>query len=247
MIIAIIQARMGSTRLPGKVLKEIAGMTLLEYQVKRVLLSKMIDKVIVATSTLDQDNAIEDLCKKIDVDCFRGSECDVLSRYYEAAKKYEADIIARLTADCPFSDPAVIDAAIKLFIDTGSDYVANTAPAETSKFPDGSDVEVFSMKALERANREAKDPPDREHVTFYFWKYGKDFKAAQLTRRENWSKYRFTVDYQEDLEVIDFIARELIKRNSFGHLEEIIDILDKNPEIKEKNSRYYFGIGWGKK
>ena len=237
---------MGSTRLPGKVLKEVKGMTLLEYQFSRVKMSKLLDKVIIATSVLPQDDPIEKLCKKISVECFRGSENDVLARYYDAAKSAGADIVVRLTADCPFSDPDIIDATIRLFMDEKADYAANTVPPETSTFPDGSDVEVFSMKALDRANTEAKDPHDREHVTFYFWKYGNDFKTIQLLQENDWSKYRITVDYPEDLTVAEFIAKEIKKRKLSGTLKEIIEIIDSNPEVKKLNSKYFFGIGWKK-
>ena len=246
MIIAIIQARMGSTRLPGKVLTEIDGKSLLKYQIDRINRSTLLDKIVVATSNLANDDVIEKFCKKNSIECFRGSENDVLDRYYQCAKIYNPDVIVRLTADCPLSDPAVIDAVINLFIGTNADYAANTVPPETSKYPDGSDVEVFSMKAIERAHREAISMKDREHVTFYFWKYDNGFNTAQLDNDKDYSKYRFTVDYPEDLEVVEYIIKELKKRNSFGYLKEIIDIIDSNPEIKAKNSKYYFGIGWKK-
>ncbi len=246
MVIAIIQARMGSTRLPGKVLIQVEGTTLLEHQIARVRRSKTIYSVIVATSTLPQDDPIEKLCLDRGILCFRGSENDVLNRYYKCAKKYQASIIVRLTADCPFSDPEIIDKTIDLFKNSDVDYAGNTVPPETSTFPDGSDVEVFSMSALDRANIEAKDASEREHVTFYFWKGKNGFRTAQLTNDKNWSQYRITVDYPEDLEVIRFIIQELAKRNSFGHIAEIIEILNLNPNVKAKNSQYHFGIGWGK-
>ena len=248
MIAAIIQARMGSTRLPGKVLMDLNGIPMLQYQVDRVVKSKLIEQVVVATSTLPQDDEIATFCKKNNIAFFRGSENDVLSRYYEASVEYKADIIVRLTADCPLIDPAVIDMTIGLFTKNSLDYSVNTVPPATSCFPDGSDVEVFSIQALERANQEATSKEDREHVTFYFWKSEeKDtFKIAQLGNHENWSKYRFTVDYPEDYEVVLKIDQELKKRNQFGTLEEIINILKEHPEIVDLNSKYYFGIGWNK-
>ena len=246
MIAAIIQARMESTRLPGKVLKDVNGKPLLMYQIERVRVSKLLDKVIVATSNLPKDDAIADFCERNNIDCFRGSENDVLSRYYECAKKYQADIIVRLTADCPLSDPIVVDHAILLFQKEKADYAANTAPPETTRFPDGSDVEVFSVQALERAFIECKNSNDREHVTFHFWRYDNGFKVVQLTHEVDWSRYRFTVDYPEDLEVVQFIFQELERRRSFGHLPEIIDIIDVAPEIKAKNALHHFGEGWKK-
>ncbi|MCK4542952.1 MAG: glycosyltransferase family protein [Spirochaetales bacterium] len=246
MIAAIIQARMGSTRLPGKVLKEVNGKPLLMYQVERVRESKLLDKVIVATSALPKDDVITDFCERNNIDCFRGSENDVLSRYYECAKKYKADIIVRLTADCPLLDPMVIDRVISMFQKEKADYAANTAPPKTTRFPNGSDVEVFSIHALERAFIECKDLHDREHVTFYFWRYDNNFKTIQMSQGVDWSKYRFTVDYPEDLEVVEYIFQELGKKGSFGHLPEIVDIIDAAPEIKAKNAMHHFGEGWKK-
>ncbi|KKR73421.1 MAG: 3-deoxy-manno-octulosonate cytidylyltransferase [Candidatus Woesebacteria bacterium GW2011_GWA2_40_7] len=244
MIVGVIQARMGSARLPGKILKKVNGAALLGYQVERVRKSRLLDKIIVATSVLVKDDVVEKFCKTNNIEYFRGSENDVLSRYYECAQKYNADIVVRLTADCPLSDPKIIDDTIKFYMDTKVDYAANTVPPETSKYPDGFDVEVFSMKALKKAYEKANDSHDREHVTFYFWKYNNDFKIAQLYNSKNCSKYRLTVDYPEDFEVVEFVIKELKKRNSFGHLNEIIEIIDANPDIKAKNSKYYSGIGW---
>lgn len=237
---------MGASRLPGKVLMDIDGVTLLEYQLQRISKSKKLEKIILATSVAKQDDQVELFCREHSIECFRGPENDVLSRYYECAKKYKADIIVRLTADCPFSDPAVIDNVIGLLEDKKADYAANTVPPETSHFPDGFDAEAFSMQALKRANIEAKDPHDREHVTFYFWKYQNGFRTAQLDYPKDYSQYRLTVDYPQDLEVVRFIAGELRKTKRFGSLEEVIGILNAHPEIKELNSQYYFGIGWKK-
>jgi spore coat polysaccharide biosynthesis protein SpsF len=238
---------MGSTRLPGKVLKTVDGVPLLDFQLKRIAASKTIQKVVVSTSTASGDDILERHCLERGIECFRGSEEDVLSRYYECARKYGASIIVRLTADCPFSDPDVIDSVVDLFDRSQVDYAANTVPPDTSTFPDGSDVEVFSMSALERANAEATDLSDREHVTFYFWKGKNGFRTAQLRTSDNKSGYCITVDYPEDLEVVSFIVRELKNRGSFGHLEEVIGLLDLHPEIRSKNAKFYFGIGWSKK
>jgi len=243
-IVAIIQARMCSTRLPGKVLYEVDGVPLLSTMLKRIEKSKLLDQVIVATSKNPADDQVVAFCKQESVECFRGSENDVLLRYYECANKYNANTIVRLTGDCPLIDPIVIDKVIHFYFKNKVDYAANTVPPETSVFPDGSDVEVFSYSALEKAHRQARSLKDREHVTFYFWKYNKNFTTAQLTQNDNWSKYRFTVDYPEDFEVIEYIIRELIKRKSIGSLDEIIDILNTNPKIRRKNEKYYFGIGW---
>ena len=159
----------------------------------------------------------------------------MLSRYYDAAKKYEVNTIVRITADCPLIDPAVIDRTIELFQKNNLDYVVNTVPTELSKFPDGSDVEVFSMQAMERANQEATSKEDREHVTFYFWKSEKKdtFKIAQLGNHENWSKYRFTVDYPEDLIVCRAVYAKFKEKAPMIPLIDAIQFLDNNESLKK--------------
>ena len=245
--VAIVQARMGSTRLPGKVLLQIDGVPLLKIMLERVAKASMIDETIIATSSLGRDNEISEFCYQNGVSCFRGNEEDVLSRYYQCASKVNADTIVRLTSDCPLADPEIIDDAIALFLQTGADYVGNTIPPLTSHYPDGSDVEVFTMEALERTYREVTDPYDREHVTFHMWKYDNDFKTAQLTRKNDLSKYRFTVDYPQDLEVVRFVIKELKKQKKFGHLEDIVNIIKSRPEIFMKNEHYDFSSGWARK
>ena len=130
-------------------------------------------------------------------------------------------------------------------LDKNLDYSANTVPPQKSTFPDGSDVEVFSFQALERAHKESIKADDREHVTFYFWQeQSHRFKTAQLLNNNDWSKYRFTVDYPEDLKVVNLLSNEIKSRNVFGHIEEIINILKDRPDIKKLNEQYYFGLGW---
>lgn len=242
--VAIIQARMSSARLPGKVLREINGEPLLAYQIRRARRAKLIDTLVVATSLSNTDDEISDFCRKFQIECFRGSKNDVLNRYYRCAKKYNADIVIRLCADNPLVDPVTIDELIQFYMTSKVDYASNGCPPETTTFPDGADLEVFSMEALKRAHLEASSSHDREHVTFYLWKYGNGFSTAQFTSQNDWSEYRYTVDYPEDFEVVRFVIKELSRRQSFGHLEEIVRIIEQNPRIKEINSSYYFGIGW---
>lgn len=244
MIGIIMQARMGAKRLPGKVLKEVDGIPLLQFEYERVKKSKMAQVVVVATTDRQEDQVIEDFCQKFDIPVFRGSENDVLSRYYECAKKFNLTTIVRVTGDCPLIDPDIIDKTIDFFFQSRGDFTGNTIPPESSRFPDGSDVEVFSMKSLERAYQECTNAHFREHVTFYFWKENNNFKVTQYTQDKNYSKYRLTIDYPEDLEVISFLIRQLKSEGKFGHLDEVIEILERNKEIKDKNSMYYFGIGW---
>jgi len=247
MIVAIIQARMGSTRLPGKVLKEVNGIPLLKIQYERIKGSREIHKIVVATTNEQEDDTIESFCLNNQIECYRGSTHDVLSRYYECAIAYKADIIVRLTADCPFSDPTLVDRVVNLFLSSSVDYASNTVPPETSHWPDGSDIEVFSFEALEKAFFEAKSKEEREHVTFFFWKNKKSkFKTLQLGNSLDWSKYRFTIDYPEDYELSKLIFSEINSKGIYGHINEIVAILDEKPEIREINKKFYFGIGWEK-
>lgn len=242
--VAIIQARMSSSRLPGKVLRQVEGKPLIEYQIERVKKANLIDKIVIATTLSEADMCIYDFCKEVGVECFRGSENDVLDRYYKCAMQYGADVVIRLCADNPLVDPHTIDSVIQFYMESKVDYVSNGCPPETTTFPDGADLEVFSIEALARAHREATDRLDREHVTFYIWKYGNGFSTAQLQQELDWSKYRFTVDYPEDFEVVEYVIKELNKRGSFGHLAEIVEIIKSNPTIKKRNAHYYYGIGW---
>ncbi|WP_461208465.1 cytidylyltransferase domain-containing protein [Desulfocurvus sp. DL9XJH121] len=249
MISAIIQARMGSTRLPGKVLKPLGGKPMLQVQIERARLAHRLDEVVVATSSLPGDDAIADFCTGFEVPCFRGSETDVLSRYHGCARERGADVIVRLTADCPLTDPDVIDAVVELREREDADYACNTVPPDTGRWPDGSDVEVFTRAALERAHTEAREDREREHVTFYLWEHAADrgFKTTQLGRDFDLSHLRFTVDYPEDFEVVEFVFEELRRKRLFGHVDEVATLIEANPDIKCKNEKYFFGIGWGKK
>jgi len=247
MIVAIIQARLGSTRLPGKVLREIIpGKTCLEFMIDRVKKSKKIDLIVVATTSSKNDNHIVDFCKSKNINFFRGSEDDVLSRYYHCARENNASIVVRLTSDCPLVDPALIDKCIDTYTGSGFDYFSNTCPPSKSKYPDGTDIEVFSIESLDKANEDATNRSDREHVTFYMWKDSGKFKTGILESNIDLSKYRYTVDYPEDLEVVSFLANYIQDRNISGTAEEISRILDKNTQIFELNSQYYAGIGWKK-
>jgi len=202
----------------------------LEYEIKRVQLAKMVDKIVVATTVNQADDKIENFCRQIGVDCWCGLEEDVLDRYYQCALKYpEYQNIIRLTGDCPLIDPAIIDKVIKLFLSGQFDYASNIDP-ET--FPDGLDVEIFSRRALEISAQEAKLMSEREHVTQYIRKNDK-FKKINLTAPRDFSKFRLTVDNAEDLEVVKF----LIEKSSFqsGYLD-YVGLLEKNSDILAKNS-----------
>ncbi|MFH1645372.1 MAG: glycosyltransferase family protein, partial [Candidatus Omnitrophota bacterium] len=201
MVAAIIQARMSSTRLPGKVLMLINGKPMLMYMVERVLAALSIDKVIIITSTDSSDDPIAQLCEKNKFLLYRGSLEDVLERYYQAAVYYKVDTVVRLTADCPLLDPDMIDKVVAVYKEGKYDYVGNTIPPKWS-VPVGMDVEVFSFEKLAQLSREVKNRTDREHVTFYLWKNPDIFKIYRYENKEDLSRFRLTVDYKEDFELV---------------------------------------------
>ncbi len=243
MIIAIIQARMSSSRLPKKVLIDIEGTPSLKFMIDRVKKSKLIDKIIVATTNNEKDNEIVKFCYDNDIFCYRGSENDVLDRYYQSAKEHQATTIVRLTSDCPLIDPNLIDQTINLYNQENVDYASNTVPPDKKKYPDGSDVEVFSFEALKKSWAEATDLKDREHVTFYLWKRGQNFKTIMLDNEHDWGEYRITIDYKEDLNLVREIVRKLNNKNLFGFTKEIIEIID-NEELFKINSMHTWGANW---
>lgn len=227
--ICIIQARMNSTRLPGKILMKAGGRTLLENVLIRVGQAKKIDKIVIATTNQKEDDATEKLCKKIGVDCFRGSENDVLDRYFKCTMKYsEFDNIVRVTGDCPLIDPKIIDEVISLFVESKSDYVSN-ALEET--YPDGMDIEIFKRKVLEEAFHKAMMSSEREHVTLYIRNNPK-FKKINLESKYDFSHIRLTVDRKEDFEVIKFLIENSNVDDSYM---KYISLLTKNPKIMLKN------------
>lgn len=235
-MLAIIQARMGSRRMPGKVLLELAGKPALELMLERVSMSKEISKVVVATSSLAVDDAIVSLCKKLGYDVFRGSEEDVLSRYYECAMRHAefSESIVRLTADCPFADPCVIDKTIKLYKKEGVQFCNNNF---SPSYPDGLDVAVFSREALIKANESATLPSDREHVTAFIIRNSslnnkEVFSSTCLLDKENNSDIRITLDTSNDYELLNTIAERLGHKVSYS---EIIDFLRSNSELLKIN------------
>lgn len=228
--LCIIQARLGSSRLPGKVLLKVKGRTLLEYEISRVERVKKINKIVVATGLNKENDKIFDLCKKIKIDCFRGSENDVLDRFYQCAGRYpEYKNIIRLTGDCPLIDPKIIDQVVEYYEQGKFDYVANSYPEET--FPDGLDVEIFTREALNQAARQAKLSSEREHVTLYI-KNQAGFKKGSFKADHNWGQIRLTVDNPEDFVVVKFLIEH--SRPEADYLD-YISILTAYPEWLLKN------------
>ncbi len=227
--VAIIQARMTSTRLPGKVLKEVLGKPLLAYQIERVKRSKLVDEIVIATTINETDIPIVNLCDKLGIKYYRGSEEDVLSRYYEAAVIAKADIIIRLTSDCPVIDPYVIDQVINYYLISNNnyDYVSNSL---VRTFPRGMDTEVFSFEALVNAYYNAKKKYEREHVTPYIYQNTDKFQIANVENKSNESKYRWTVDTEEDFLLIKKIIEEQYKKNRNFTMVDILYTFQFHPK-----------------
>lgn len=236
MVTAIIQVRMGSTRLPGKVLKKVLGKTMLEHQIERVKRSKTIDQIILATTTNLEDKKIVRLGRKLKVEVFAGSETDVLDRYYQAAKKFGANnTIVRLTGDCPLLDPAVVDQVVNFYKKNKKkfDYASNVRPPT---FPDGMDVEVFSFAALEKSWQEAKLPSEREHVTGYIANHPEIFRIGNLSYKKDLPRLRLVLDNKDDFILIRKIFISLYLKKKTFDLSDIIKFLEKNPKLTLINS-----------
>ena len=231
MICAIVQARMASSRLPGKTLIPIAGRPLLFHILDRVRLSLLVQKIVVATTKLPMDDAIEDCSRQYGVYVYRGSPADVLDRYYCAARECGAEVIVRVTADDPFKDPHVMDEVIGAFLHSGTklDYASNTLKPT---YPLGLDIEVFRYSALERAWCESTDKFDREHVTPYLWMHPDKFQVLNVEYKEALSWMRWTLDTKEDLEFTERVYSKLYRGHPF-FMEDILALLRKNPQLHQ--------------
>jgi spore coat polysaccharide biosynthesis protein SpsF len=235
-VVCIIQARTKSTRLPKKILKKVLCKEVLLLMIERVKRSKKIDQIVIATSDTKEDDVVEKLITKNcpEASVFRGPENDVLDRYYHAAKKYKADIVVRLTGDCPLIDWNIIDLVISEFEKGDYDYISNVL---TRTFPIGFDVEVFSFNLLEKIWKESKDTFDREHVTSFIRKNPELFKTKNMVYAKDKSRIRLTLDEKEDLDLIKKIFEELYPNKENFILEEILDFLKKNPNLLKINER----------
>ena len=230
MIGCIIQARMGSSRLPGKVLmKSGNGMPLLYHVINQLRHCSKVKNLVIATTTNQEDDEIEKFADNNSVNVFRGSEKDVLDRYFQCAKKYSFSTIVRITSDCPLIDPQIVDKVIERFFSGNYDYATNTL---IRTFPIGTDVEVFSFSALERTWKNAQLPSEREHVTPYLRNKG-NFKTINVENDTNISNLRLTVDRIEDFELI----KEILNNISINpiHLEDILELFSRKPELIEIN------------
>ena len=232
MIAAIIQARMTSTRLPGKVLMEVMGKPLIGYLVERLQYCRHLDKIILATTLNTEDDPIVDFAVRENILFYRGSEHDVLDRYYRTAKEFNIDHIMRITSDCPLIDPTICDLVVDTYIQENADFV-HTGPT----FAEGLDCEIFSFKVLEKAWNEAEMKSEREHVTLYLHNHPEIFKKISLVNDTDDSRYRFTVDEWEDFLVVKAIFETLYRKNTkpFSS-DEIKHFLDSNPSVFKLNA-----------
>ena len=231
MILAILQARFSSSRLPGKVLKPILGKPMLLHQIERVQHSKMIDKLVVATSVDSSDDKIEKMCINNNIEIFRGNLNNVLDRFYQCSKIYSPSHVVRLTGDCPVADWQVIDQAIESHLCTESDYTSNILPPT---YPDGLDVEITKISALKEAWERAVLPSELEHVMPYI-RNNSIFTKFNLECKEDLSEHRWTVDNSEDFEFIERVYEKLYLNNDIFNTQDILGFLEKNPHIKDKN------------
>ena len=233
-VVAIIQARMGSTRLPGKVMKDLCGKTVLAHDIERVRQSKYIDEIVIATTKFKEDDIILREALENGAKVYRGSEDDVLRRYYEAAKENKADVIVRITSDCPLIDPFIVDEVIKVYLNSNYDLVTNAGfYPENRTYPRGLDVEVFSFDILKKAFQEAKEMYQREHVTPFIYENSKNIYYYK--NNIDYSKYRWTLDTEEDYKLIEIIYKNLYKGKHDFYVEDISKLFDDMPELFEIN------------
>lgn len=242
-LISIIQARMGSTRLSGKVLHKLEDKTVLEHVVRRVKSSELVDDVVVATTIDKKDLQIVELCASLGISVYCGSEDDVLDRYYQAAKLFKADNVVRITSDCPVIDPKVINEVITLHLKTNADYTSNVLQ-ET--FPDGEDVEVFTFTSLRNAWMNSKLLSEREHVTPFIRNHPELFKHASLQYKENLSQKRWTLDNAEDLEFLRQVYKHLYLKYPLFGMNDVLRLIKEKPEIEQINRHIVRNAGYMK-
>ncbi len=234
-VVAIIQARMGSARLPGKVLKKIKGETVLSHVINRVSKTKNVDNIVIATTIQKDDDQIVKEVTDLGHTVYRGSENDVLERYYQATLQSSANIIIRITSDCPLIDPIVIDEMVEVFINNNYSLVTNAGTdASLRTFPRGLDVEIFSREALEKAYINATLPYQREHVTPYI--YENEAKIFYYKNKEDNSNHRWTLDTKEDYRLIEEIYNNLYMGEHNFYINEILELFDKNKDLINLNA-----------
>lgn len=243
--VTIIQSRVGSSRLPGKVLLPIAGKPLILRMIERVAFAKLAGKIVVAITDDKLDDELYKLCRQNNIETYRGNSFDLLDRHYQTAIKYQAEVVLKIPSDCPLIDPEIIDKVIQYYIDHKEkyDYVSNLHPPS---YPDGNDVEVMSFNTLENAWINSKKDFEREHTTPYIWENPDKFRIGNMDWETGYDysmTYRFTIDYKEDYEFIKRVYDELYEANKRFNLNDILELLDRKPEIKKIN-QIYAGVNW---
>ncbi|HKV41276.1 MAG TPA: glycosyltransferase family protein [Blastocatellia bacterium] len=245
-LLVVIQARTGSTRTPNKVLLPLAGKPLLQRMIERVQAARSDFDIVVATTTHFRDDPIRELCRAIDVKCFSGHPTDLLDRHYKAALDHGADAVAKIPSDCPLIDPAIVDKVLCRYLSAWNrfDYVSNLHPAT---YPDGNDVEVMGMSALERAWVEALRPLEREHTTPFLWERPERFYIGNVEWETGLNcsmSHRWTIDYLEDYEFIKSVYDELwCAASPIFTMQEILALLKRRPDVAALNARYV-GVNW---
>jgi spore coat polysaccharide biosynthesis protein SpsF len=244
-ILIVIQARMASSRLPGKVMLPILGTSLLARMIERQQMIKHEAHLVIATSETADDDIIETEAAKIGIPCFRGSLNNLLDRHYKAAKLFNADVVLKIPSDCPLIDPSIIDEVLDYFFENRSnfDFVSNLHPAT---YPDGNDVEIMTMDCLTKAWENATRPLELEHTTPYIWENPELFRIGNFawpTGRDYSMSHRFTIDYAEDYYFIERVFRELYPENNSFSCQDILNLLDQKPEIYQINAQYS-GVNW---
>lgn len=242
-IVAILQARTSSSRLPNKVLKPILGTPMLQHQIERVSRSKLVDQLVVATSVESSDDELVGLLEHLGVHVYRGSLDDVLDRFYQAALELKPSHVVRLTGDCPLIDPVVIDDVIAYHIETGADYTSNVYPPS---FPDGLDVEIMTLSTLENAWKAASLASDKEHVTSYIRNKKSVFSVRNLENKKDLSALRWTVDELNDFDFVSEIYAHLYRDNPEFNMMDILNLLVAKPELGIINQGYVRNEGYFK-
>lgn len=232
-MLAILQARCTSSRLPGKVLKPILGEPMIARHIERLHRSQRISQLLVATSDEASDDPLAKLCGELGIACFRGSLNDVLDRFYQAAKAFPSEHLLRLTGDCPLADPEVIDGCIDFHLAGNYDYSSNTLQ-ET--FPDGLDVEVFRASCLEEAWREARLPSEREHVTPFIHRRPERYRIGHYRQTHDLSGLRWTVDREEDFQLVETIYNTLYPTNPAFTTADVLALIHRHPELAQINA-----------
>ena len=242
MIGCIVQARMGSSRLPGKTLLKIDDKnTVLDFVINQLSSSNLLDEIIIATTNLESDNVIENFVKNMDVNIFRGKSNDVLDRYFQCAKHFSIDIIVRITGDNPLIDPTILDNLIQKFTSNSYDYLSN---AHVRTFPYGTEVEIFSFKSLEQAWKNAILPSEREHVTPYFYNNSNLFNIHDEIQSNDISNLRWTIDRENDLFLVKSIVSKITKRPIL--MNDILDLFSREPKLFKINETQIHDEGYKK-